>query len=206
MSFAAGARRMAETAPTLTDEVLPERPLRQWVLSLPHALRFLPARDPDALMLMLGAEPERALPNAVSGWRVSGRWRGSASVPRGGGPGANDLQGLVERIAASVGQVLERRGLIERDIESAWLSPGAEPGPLDDLLGHSITYRIAVDARAGQKLFTLHTVAPRLQGLEGDPNGVTGWRVWLREIVDTFGVVVVIGFQRRNQHLLKSKS
>lgn len=29
-----GARRMAETAALLADEVLPERPLRQWVLSL----------------------------------------------------------------------------------------------------------------------------------------------------------------------------
>jgi hypothetical protein len=28
---------MAETAALLADEVLPERPLRQWVLSLPHA-------------------------------------------------------------------------------------------------------------------------------------------------------------------------
>ena len=36
-----GARRMAETAALLADEVLPERPLRQWVLSLPFALRFL---------------------------------------------------------------------------------------------------------------------------------------------------------------------
>ena len=44
-----GARRMAETAALLADEVLPERPLRQWVLSLPHALRFLLATDPDAL-------------------------------------------------------------------------------------------------------------------------------------------------------------
>ena len=44
-----GARRMAETAALLADEVLPERPLRQWVLSLPHALRFLAATDPDAL-------------------------------------------------------------------------------------------------------------------------------------------------------------
>ena len=43
------ARRMAETAVLLADEVLPERPLRQWVLSLPHALRFLLATDPDAL-------------------------------------------------------------------------------------------------------------------------------------------------------------
>ena len=45
---------MAETAALRVDEVLPERPLRQWVLSLPHALRFLLATDPDALTLVLG--------------------------------------------------------------------------------------------------------------------------------------------------------
>ncbi|GMV03038.1 MAG: hypothetical protein AMXMBFR8_30490 [Nevskiales bacterium] len=45
-----GARRMVETAALLADEVLPERPLRQWVLSLP-ALRFLLATDPQALNL-----------------------------------------------------------------------------------------------------------------------------------------------------------
>jgi hypothetical protein len=39
-------------------------------------------------------------------------------------PDSNDLQKLVEQIAARVGQVLERRGLIERDIENAWLSSG----------------------------------------------------------------------------------
>lgn len=86
-------------------------------------------------------------------------------------PSANELQGLVEQIAARVGQALERRDLIERDIENAWLAAGAEPGPLDDLIGHSITYRIAVGPRAGQKLFTLQTVPPRLQGLDVDPNG-----------------------------------
>ncbi|MDH4312597.1 MAG: transposase zinc-binding domain-containing protein, partial [Gammaproteobacteria bacterium] len=49
-----GGRRMVETAALVADEVLPERPLRQWVLSLPHALRFLLASDPDALTLVLG--------------------------------------------------------------------------------------------------------------------------------------------------------
>jgi ribosomal protein S27E len=49
-----GARRMAETAALLVDEVLPERPMRQWVLSLPFALRFLLARDPEALKHVLG--------------------------------------------------------------------------------------------------------------------------------------------------------
>ena len=36
-----GARRMAESAALLVDEVLPNRPMRQWVLSVPFPLRFL---------------------------------------------------------------------------------------------------------------------------------------------------------------------
>ncbi len=48
------ARRMAETAALLVDEVLPDRPLRQWVLSLPHALRFLLAGNPAALTRVPG--------------------------------------------------------------------------------------------------------------------------------------------------------
>jgi len=86
-------------------------------------------------------------------------------------PGSNDLQGLVEQIATRIGRVLERRGLVERDIENAWLPVGAEPGSLDDLIGHSVTYRTAVGLRAGQNLFTLQSIPPRLQGPEGDPTG-----------------------------------
>ena len=47
------------------------------------------------------------------------------------GPKANDLEDLAERIAARVGQVLERRGLVERDIEDAegWRGRRARPRP-----------------------------------------------------------------------------
>ena len=44
-------------------------------------------------------------------------------------------------------------------------------GPLEDLIGHSTSYWIAMSPRAGQTMFTLQTVAPRLQGPEDDPNG-----------------------------------
>jgi len=64
-------------------------------------------------------------------------------------PESSDLQQLVEQIAARIGRALERRGLVERDLENGWLATAAEAGPLDDLLGHSITYRIAVGPRAG---------------------------------------------------------
>jgi ribosomal protein S27E len=44
-----GARRMVESAALLIDEVLPEVPVRQWVLSVPFPLRFLFASQPAAL-------------------------------------------------------------------------------------------------------------------------------------------------------------
>jgi hypothetical protein len=82
-----------------------------------------------------------------------------------------ELQTLVEQIACRIGRVLERRGLVERDIENTWLAGDGEAGPLDDLLGHSITYRIAVGPRAGQKLFTLQTVPARSPEQIDDPHG-----------------------------------
>jgi hypothetical protein len=54
-------------------------------------------------------------------------------------PESSDLQQLVERIGGRIGKALERRGLVERDLENAWLAADTEAGPLDDLLGHSIT-------------------------------------------------------------------
>ena len=36
-----GARRMAESAALLVDEIFPDAPMRQWVLSFPYPLRFL---------------------------------------------------------------------------------------------------------------------------------------------------------------------
>jgi hypothetical protein len=44
-----GGRRMSEKAAELVDRVLPEVPVRQWVLSLPWSLRMPVARDPALL-------------------------------------------------------------------------------------------------------------------------------------------------------------
>ena len=200
-----GGRRMAEIAALLADEVLPDRPLRQWVLSLPHALRFLLAVNSEALTLL--GEVYRTISRHLIGKaglsRATGATGAVTLVQRFGSalnlnvhfhmvfldgayqtvgaavpvfrsvpaPESSDLQQLVAHIAGRIGRALERRGLVERDLENAWLAADTEAGPLDDLLGHSIIYRIAVGPRAGQKLFTLQTFAPRLQGPEGELNG-----------------------------------
>lgn len=44
-----GARRMAESAALLVDEVLPHKPMRQWVISVPFPLRFLFASQPKIM-------------------------------------------------------------------------------------------------------------------------------------------------------------
>jgi hypothetical protein len=49
-----GARRMAETAALLVDEIFPEAPVRQWVLSVPYPLRFLFACRPAIMGAVLG--------------------------------------------------------------------------------------------------------------------------------------------------------
>ena len=49
-----GARRMAESAALLVDEVFPEVPIRQRVLSFPFQLRVLLVRYPDLMGRVLG--------------------------------------------------------------------------------------------------------------------------------------------------------
>jgi len=49
-----GARRMADSAALLVDDILPHQPMRQWVLSVPFPLRFLFASNPNAMTGVLG--------------------------------------------------------------------------------------------------------------------------------------------------------
>jgi hypothetical protein len=75
-------------------------------------------------------------------------------------PSERELQALVEQIAERIGRALERDGLISRDCENTYLSfEPAEGAPLNDVIGHSITYRVAVGPRTGQKVFTLRSLA-----------------------------------------------
>lgn len=62
-----GARRMVESAALRVDEILPADPIRQWVLSFPHALRFLFADRPVVMSQVLGV-----VQRAIAGRRQAG--------------------------------------------------------------------------------------------------------------------------------------
>jgi len=71
----------------------------------------------------------------------------------------NDSAESVGLNSGALGTLTERQGLLERDAENSYLAgDGLEAGPLDQILGSSITYRIAVGPQHGRKVFTLQTL------------------------------------------------
>ena len=234
-----GARRMAESAALLVDEVLPEQAMRQWVLSFPYQLRFLFASRPEIMGRVLGIVHRVIATHLVrkSGYTHDRARTGAVTLiqrfgsalnlnihfhmlfldgvyvdqPNGAArfrwvksPSSAEITRLTHTIAHRVGRVdarhpwrapygrtlcvqirsrricLERQGLLERDAddcmdaavrrpggratqgavaENSYLASDAvDDGPMTSLLGHSITYRIAVGPQAGRKVFTLQTL------------------------------------------------
>jgi hypothetical protein len=189
-----GARRMAESAALLVDEVLPEQPMRQWVLSFPFQLRFLFASRPEIMGRVLGIVHRVIATHLVkkAGYTHQTARTGAVTLIQRFGSALNlnihfhmlfldgvyldhpngtvrfrwvkastsqELTQLAHTIAHRVGRFLERQGLLERDAENSYLASDAvDDDPMTPLLGHSITYRIAVGPQAGRKAFTLQTL------------------------------------------------
>ena len=183
-----------QSAALLVDEVFPEQPVRQWVLSFPYPLRFLFASRPAIMGRVLGIVYRviaTHLVNKAQFTRKTARTGAVTLIQRFGSalnlnihfhmlfldgvyvdqpdgtvrfrwvkaPSSGELTQLAQTIARRVGRFLERQGLLERDAENSYLAGEAvEAGPMDQLLGHSITYRIAVGPQAGRKVFTLQTL------------------------------------------------
>jgi hypothetical protein len=75
-------------------------------------------------------------------------------------PTSAELAQLAHTFAHRVRRYLERQGLLERDAENRYLASDAvDEDPMNQLLGHSITYRIAVRPQAGRKVFTLYSMS-----------------------------------------------
>lgn len=72
-----GARRMAQSAAVLVDEVIPQVPVRQWVLSFPIGLRILFAARPELLSPAL-----RIVHRVIAGFllRLAGLKRATADT------------------------------------------------------------------------------------------------------------------------------
>ena len=192
-----GARRMAETAALLSDEVFPDVPLRQWVISFPFPLRYLFAAHARAMGKVLGIIYRAISTHLIhkAGLQVKQGATGAVTLIQRFGSALNlnihfhilfldgvyvhrddrpprfqrvkapdkaELEDLVHLISQRVGRCLERQGLLERDAESAWLDlkPAEDSDAMPQILGSSISYRIAVGPQQGRKAFLIRTIRP----------------------------------------------
>ena len=77
-------------------------------------------------------------------------------------PTSDELTQITHTIAHRVARYLERQGLLVHDAGNSYLTAedvDTDPeSPMNQLLGHSITYRIAVGPQQGRKVFTLQTL------------------------------------------------
>jgi hypothetical protein len=74
-------------------------------------------------------------------------------------PNQQELAILVHSISHRVARYLERLGILERDKENSYLQlDGIDDDPMQQLIGCSISYRIAVGPQQGRKVFTLQTL------------------------------------------------
>lgn len=80
-------------------------------------------------------------------------------------PTPGELTQLAHTIATRIARFLEQQGLLERDAENSYVASDVlDEGPMDQLLGHSVTYRIAVGPQQGRKVFTLQMLPACEQG------------------------------------------
>ena len=74
-------------------------------------------------------------------------------------PTSAELARLTQILALCIGRYLERQGPLERDAENSYLAGDAlEAGPMEQLVGSSISYRIAIRPQQGRKVFSLQTL------------------------------------------------
>ena len=101
---------MADSAAHLVDEVLPKRPIRQWVLSVPFPLRYLFATNPQVMSRVLNI-----VHRVISTFLIK---RSGRTVKP---PTPEDLDTITHTIAKRVSRYLERAGYLYRDAESEYL-------------------------------------------------------------------------------------
>jgi hypothetical protein len=77
-------------------------------------------------------------------------------------PDKNELEALVQRISKRVGRCLERQGLAGTGCRErlAGTRPAEDTEAMPQILGSSVSYRIAVGPQQGRKALMIRTIRP----------------------------------------------
>ncbi|MCP4472408.1 MAG: hypothetical protein GY815_17320 [Gammaproteobacteria bacterium] len=83
---------------------------------------------------------------------------GKTRFQRTNAPDQRELTELVDTISHRVAGFFEREGILERGEENSYLNLEGDEDPMQQVLGCSVSYRIAIGPQQGRKVFTLQTI------------------------------------------------
>jgi hypothetical protein len=84
---------------------------------------------------------------------------GKTRFQRANAPDQQELVAFVHTISHRVAGFLEREGILERDEENSYLNlEEGDEDPMQQVLGCSVSYCIAIGPQQGRKVFTLQTI------------------------------------------------
>ena len=73
-----------------------------------------------------------------------------------------DLEAVLQQLSTRLARMLVKAGVLTQDMENSSLTlDHLEANPMQQVQGHSITYRIAIGPQQGGKVFILQTLLPR---------------------------------------------
>lgn len=77
-------------------------------------------------------------------------------------PGKTDLEAVLQQLSTKLARMLVKEGMLTQDSENSYLMlVHLEADPMQQVQGHSISYRIALGPQQGKKVFTLQTLLPK---------------------------------------------
>lgn len=101
-------------------------------------------------------------------------------------PSHKELEKLIHTISQRIANYLERRGLIQRDIENSYLDlPVDDEDSLLHLQGASVSYRVTIGPNQGQKVFTPQTVPQSTENEYGQLAKTAGFSLHAGVFADT---------------------
>ena len=102
--------------------------------------------------------------------------QGEIKFERCKAPSHSDLEAVVNTISQRIANYIEQAGLIQRDMDNAFLNlPMEDEDSLLHLQAASVSYRIAVGPDTGKKVFTLQTLPAKDENNYGQLAQISGF-------------------------------
>jgi len=145
---------MTDSAAHLIDEVLPDKPIRPWVLSGPFSVKS--GAQTGSVTLIQRFVSALNLHIHYHMLYLDGVYDRQGIFYPVKSPSYQDIENIAQKIAERGSRYLEKSGCLIRDLDTEYLDLNTDENEvIQSIVGASVTYRLAFGSNAGKRALTL---------------------------------------------------